>query len=278
LIPNASISCALNLMSPLARLIRENALPMAPQPIDLSPSLKKLDGVRYLVWDLYGTLLMSTAGTDQNASLHETTLRSLLSDSSELPHFSLSVHLRNLIAQDHARSRKSGIDFPEVNILEIWSRFFKSLDLSPPSNVEEFALRFEFMTNPCRPFPGAKKALSHPATIGLISNAQFYTPLLLEAFSLPVPELTFYSYLDHQAKPGTFLFEEFLKDGPPPEEILYIGNDLLNDIAPAHRVGMRTVLFAGDARSFRPRPRRSDLPRPDAILTSLEQVRQLLHE
>ena len=62
---------------------------MVPQPVDLSPSLKKIDGVRYLVWDLYGTLLMSTAGTDQNASLHETTLRSLLLDSSELPHFSL---------------------------------------------------------------------------------------------------------------------------------------------------------------------------------------------
>jgi putative hydrolase of the HAD superfamily len=265
-------------MSPLAQLMSKNALPMAPQPADISPSLKKLDGVRHLVWDLYGTLLISTAGAQHNTSLHETILRSLLSGSGELPRFSLSVHFQNLIAQDQAHSRKSGIDFPEVDILKIWSRFFKSLDLSPHSNVEEFALRFELMTNPYRPFPGAKRALSHPATTGLISNAQFYTPLLLEAFSLPVPELTFYSYQNRQAKPGTFLFREFLKDGPPPEETLYIGNDLLNDVAPAHRIGMRTALFAGDTRSFRPRPGRLDLPRPDVVLTSLEQIEQLLPE
>jgi len=53
-----------------------------------------------------------------------------------------------------------------------------------------------------------------------------------------------------------------------------VGNDRLNDIAAAARLGMRTALFAGDARSLR--WRRGD-PRcagvvPDLIVTHWRQL------
>ncbi|MGD8667822.1 MAG: hypothetical protein PVI58_17580, partial [Desulfobacterales bacterium] len=55
---------------------------------------------------------------------------------------------------------------------------------------------------------------------------------------------------------------------------LVVGNDMLNDIYPAKKMGFQTALFAGDARSLRLRkddPRCHDL-RADLILTDLEQL------
>ena len=56
--------------------------------------------------------------------------------------------------------------------------------------------------------------------------------------------------------------------------MLYVGNDLRNDIWPASLTGCRTALFAGDARSLR---LREDDPRyasvdPDRIVTALSQI------
>ncbi|MDB4356853.1 HAD family hydrolase, partial [Akkermansiaceae bacterium] len=233
--------------------------------------MRRIDGVRYLVWDLYGTLLISGAGDLSRSQTKEKTLRALLGDE-KLPSFSLVTHLHNLIAQEHSRARKNGVSFPEVEIREIWQHFFTSLQLTCPRDLDNFALRYELANNPVNAMPSARAALTHKATLGLISNAQFYTPLILEALNLPAPDKALYSYKHRQSKPGSFLFEQFLKDGPPPEEILYIGNDRLSDIAPAHQAGMRTALFAGDLRSYRPRTDRTDLPTPDAVITSLAEI------
>jgi len=56
--------------------------------------------------------------------------------------------------------------------------------------------------------------------------------------------------------------------------VLYIGNDMLNDIYPAKKAGFRTALFAGDARSLRLRendPKCKDLS-ADIIITDLIQI------
>jgi putative hydrolase of the HAD superfamily len=58
--------------------------------------------------------------------------------------------------------------------------------------------------------------------------------------------------------------------------VLYIGNDIRNDIWPADRLGCRTALFAGDARSLRLREddeRLSDV-KPDRVVTALGQIHQ----
>ena len=60
----------------------------------------------------------------------------------------------------------------------------------------------------------------------------------------------------------------------PPEQCLYIGNDMRNDIWPAQALGFKTALFAGDRLSLRRRdchPACADLI-PDLEITELMQV------
>jgi putative hydrolase of the HAD superfamily len=122
--------------------------------------------------------------------------------------------------------------------------------------------------------------------LGIVSNAQFYTPLMLEGFlDSSLDDLGFdaeccaWSYRLLEAKPSTRIYEEALAGlervhGIEPSEVLYVGNDLRNDIWPASLTGCRTALFAGDARSLR---LREDDPRctgvvPDRIVTDLRQI------
>lgn len=238
-----------------------------------------ISGIKYFAFDLYGTLLTSNAGGLFDWQQREQTLRSHLAahDIHQLPNFSLVAHLENLVAQDHAHSRESGIDFPEVEIREIWARFFKSLNLSIAGDLDAFIISYEQLINPIAIMPGAEEVLRHPFSKAIISNAQFYTAGFLEELGLPTPEITHYSYQEKQSKPGTYLFEK-LAESLPPSETLYVGNDRLKDITPAVQCGFRTALFAGDQHSFRPHSHRQDLPQPDATITELTQIFQLCEE
>ena len=80
------------------------------------------------------------------------------------------------------------------------------------------------------------------------------------------------------AKPSAKLFEMAVSaiadKGFDTATSLFVGNDMLNDIFPAHRLGFQTALFAGDARSLRLRkddPRCHNLS-ADLILTDLGQL------
>jgi putative hydrolase of the HAD superfamily len=138
--------------------------------------------------------------------------------------------------------------------------------------------------------PGLREVLARIRAegliLGIVSNAQFYTPLMLEAFlERPFAELGFdpdccaFSYRLLEAKPSTRIYEEALAGmervhSIAPREVLYVGNDMRNDIWPASLTGCRTALFAGDARSLR---LREDDPRcahvtPDRVVTRLQQI------
>jgi putative hydrolase of the HAD superfamily len=125
--------------------------------------------------------------------------------------------------------------------------------------------------------------------LGIISNAQFFTPLLFPALlGHPLDELGFsaemqyFSYQVGCAKPSPRLFDDALRalarQGIRPDQTVYIGNDMLNDISVPAAMGVRTVLFAGDLRSLR---WRDDDPRvgahaPDAVITNLAQLPECL--
>ena len=127
--------------------------------------------------------------------------------------------------------------------------------------------------------------------MGLISNAQFYTPLLFKWFlGAEIDDLgfdkrlVFFSYRHGHAKPGQHLFrlalEQLRQIKIPASAVLYVGNDMLNDIWPAKQIGFHTALFAGDARSLR---MRSDNPlcsslTPDLVVTDLIQIIPYLSE
>jgi putative hydrolase of the HAD superfamily len=119
--------------------------------------------------------------------------------------------------------------------------------------------------------------------MGVVSNAQFFTPLLVEALLGAPPEalgletaLSSYSFALGFAKPDLRLFEavvRVLKDeGISPGEILFVGNSAENDVAPAQELGLLTSLFAGDCRSYRPAGPGKAGSSPDLVVTSLEEL------
>ena len=126
--------------------------------------------------------------------------------------------------------------------------------------------------------------------LGIISNAQFYTPIILdyylsdkysedETVTYFKPELTVFSYIKGIKKPDESLFLELIpvlekKYKIKPFQALFVGNDMLKDIYPAKITGFKTALFGGDQRSYRIRSESEEVKglKPDYLITDLSQI------
>ena len=207
------------------------------------------------------------------------------------------ARLHAAIRDAHEVSRQQGIEHPEVDVVDVWASVLGSLfrsSLIPRASfseefLQELAVQYEVRANPVWPMPGCADCLDAPgeagSLLGIVSNAQFFTPTLFPALlgrdltGLGFhPRLLFYSYRCGQAKPGRFLYERAKEAlaalGVAPSEVLYIGNDMLNDVRPAAAVGFRTALFAGDERSLRLRNGDGRVAgvAPDLVLADLDQL------
>ena len=243
-----------------------------------------------LLCDIYGTLLISGSGDinvfrGQPREKHQ--IEALLRRFDQpLSADELLARFCNEIEKQHAAAKSNGIQHPEVQIEHIWRSVLPLVDVG---DLYRFALEFEMIVNPVWPMPHLSELLAFcrrtEVHLGIISNAQFYTPRLFEwllradlktlGFD---SRLTILSYQHGQAKPAAALFEmarERLRAmGITADAVVYIGNDVRNDIRPAAHAGFQTVLFAGDARSLR---LRRDDPcckevKPDLIVTDLKQL------
>jgi putative hydrolase of the HAD superfamily len=273
-------------MSPLAELVRESLRPLPVAPTGLSPKLPRLDGIRAVVFDLYGTLLVSAAGGepvhDDGATGNPPGFEAAFWD---------SVRARQ------ERKRAAGIAHPEVDIREVWADVLARLGEPGPEAavLEERALRHECHLNPAWPMPNAEFILDalreSGFLLGIISNAQFYTlPVMEGLFGRDFdglgfhPRLRVFSFEVGEGKPSPRLFSRLLEKacalGVAPEEILYVGNDFHKDVLPARAAGFRTALFAGDSRSLRlgSVPVEEAVATADAVLTDLAQIRKILED
>ena len=259
------------------------------------PSLHPTGGglvkpVRAVLFDIYGTLIISDSGDIgtapkkfQGGSGHEDLVRR---HGIEASLEQIAEQLFESIHADHERQKKAGIVYPEVRIDEIWQRI---LGWQDQNRIREFALDYEWTVNPSYPMPGLDETLRairrRGLVMGIISNAQFFTPLLFRWFlgASPeelgfAPDLTVYSYQCGEAKPSGMLFNccanRLNAKGLSPESVVYVGNDILNDIMPAAQVGWQTTLFAGDQRSLRLRRDREEcrLVRPHLVISDLRQL------
>lgn len=271
-------------------LIKRYIRPLKPIPTGLAPAGHLEGDIRCILFDIYGTLLISGSGdigTEEKAQLPAAQIKDLLQRYEiDIPPLQINGNLERAISQRHAQAKRRGIDFPEVQIEAIWKEILGFSDLQ---RGKRFALEWELCTNPVYPMPHAARllrAIKESGRItGIISNAQFYTPLILERLLGDdlkglgfARDLIFFSYHLGYAKPSARLFEQASKATAlrrlPPDSVLYIGNDMLKDIAPAKRAGFQSVLFAGDKRSLRLRaedPRCQGI-KPDLIVTDLLQV------
>jgi putative hydrolase of the HAD superfamily len=263
---------------------------LTPLPTSLEPGGALTEKIKCVLFDIYGTLFISGSGDislagkkspeieEINQLLTKYTIR-------KAPQTLLNEFYR-AIKTRHEELRNRGVDFPEVNIDRIW---MKVLQKDDTDIVRQFAVEFELIVNSVYPMPNLEKMLSacrhRNILMGVISNAQFYTPYLFKWFLNSDlndlgfdPDLIFYSYRFEVAKPSPVLFrlaaEKLEAKGIPPSCVLYLGNDMLNDIYPAKGIGFQTALFAGDKRSLR---LRSDDPRcknlsADLVITDLSQL------
>ena len=269
--------------------------PMEPIATDLKPHLTSLPPIKCILFDVYGTLLVSSSGDiggSVESSRHQASFAALFKRHaiSKTPQ-ELADELKVAIAYEHRRLKTMGIAFPEIQIERIWQKILPSKELD---TAKAFALEYELITNPVYPMPHMSQLLTlcrhYNVTIGIISNAQFYTPMLFEYFCNAdlaalgfQSDLIFFSYQFGMAKPSEQLFtaavDRLKSYHIKASEALFLGNDMLNDILPAHKAGMLTALFAGDRRSLR---LREDHPecrnlKPLLRLTRLTQLAALLN-
>lgn len=272
------------------KLPAEYAIPLSPLPTSMNPGGRLAEPIQCVLFDIYGTLFISGSGDigiAKKATPQTEKIKTLLQKFNipKAPR-DLTRQLYAAIEDRHHQLINEGIDYPEIEIDQIWKRILEITDLE---QVRNFAIEYELIVNPVYPMPYLENALAFcrekNLTMGIISNAQFFTPLLFEWFlnaSLEDlgfhSELMFFSYEIQHAKPSPVLFKKAASAinamGLKPTASLYVGNDMLNDIYPAKQLGFQTALFAGDKRSLRLRTDDSRCVNltADLVLTDLSQL------
>ena len=266
-----------------------------PEAVEYASKTQRLHDVRAVICDVYGTLVnywrddFNTPQRKEAALLHAfrrvadrfgmvASLKRINPDNA--PEKTLCDFYHGCITLKHERQQEKGTEFPEIRIEVVWELIIALLGrhgYTPPADNDEkgrefsrkIAWFYNFHALGRQLYPGAVATLDTlkkgNIVAGLLSNAQFYTPIdltlmirdqsdgaiddLVELFD---PDLTFYSYEYEVAKPNPLLFrrlyDALYEYRILPDQTVFVGNDLLIDIAPAQEAGMKTALFTGDRR------------------------------
>ena len=215
----------------------------------------------------------------------------------------------NLLAEQQLA--QGGIDKnPEIISDKLWESFVKKLiqkdyQIDPGfyGSLSEFGQKvayfFHSSLQATACYAGTVTALRHVAesglTQGLLADGQAFTTVQLQrglAQQDPAARLedlisSRFHVLSCQVgvrKPSLDLFRQalavFSQEGIGADQILHIGSRIVNDVAPARRVGMKTGLFAGDKAGLQATPEqlRDSATRPDVLLTDLEQIKEIVPE
>ncbi|MCF8232391.1 MAG: HAD family hydrolase [Bacteroidales bacterium] len=293
----------------MKRLLDDQS-PLAPLATDFEEKTE-LNGsqIKAFIFDIYGTLLVSSSGDIKESTFSELNIQKALIDAGYVIHDDLPEGAFNFMLEDfrftifeyHKKAKSQESPYPEINIKEVWKKVLNRaaeklwITIKQESCLEKFIITFEVLSNKVFPMPGMReiidelKNLGYP--LGIISNAQFYTPLIMNYFlrnekmeeAIPPfdPELTVFSYQLNKSKPDDFLFRKIIpvlqkKYHIHPEEVVYVGNDMLKDIYAANAAGFKTALFAGDRRSLKLRENSVTNLRPDFVITDLYQLKKLI--
>ena len=169
-------------------------------PTDASVHLPTLIGVRAVLFDIYGTLLVSGSGDvgSSGKALQQyqaavDALREMGFREAGLDGELIIESLHDAIRAEHGRLRKLGIDCPEVEIDRVWHDALRTLQargylqnaLLDSIDFRRLAAEYEVRANPIDEMPGASRTLSQVRSrdliLGIVSNAQFFTLLAWQA-------------------------------------------------------------------------------------------------
>lgn len=265
-------------------------------PTSIPYRVEQLNEVQAVICDIYGTLVNYWCDDFADAEKKDHYLLRAFKKTADYFHFTpyflkinpqeppektLKDFYHGLIALNHEKNLKKGISFPEILIENIWETIIMMLErhgYQPPKpNLGErrdqakcAAFYYHFYSLPRGLYDGIYATLTHLSSnnilLGIVSNAQFYTPIDLTLFfrdqsnrqiddytELFHPDLLFYSYEQGVAKPNSSLFRKLYDSLYElqilPSQTVFIGNDLSQDIKPAQEAGMLTALFTGDDKS-----------------------------
>ncbi len=196
-----------------------------------------------------------------------------------------------------------GEKFPEILAEKIWDNIFKKLlqkeyqyDAGfhgPPADyVKKMAYFFHASMQGTRFYSGAARALEHVRACGLkqglLADGQCFSLTQLQRALLSDSVSTVDDLFDRGLrvlscdvggrKPSERLFKHLLttaqRQGIEPNQVLHLGSRIIQDIAPAKRLGFRTALFAGDKESLQASAEqlKDTETRPDLLLTDLAQL------
>lgn len=265
------------------------------QPIALQSKTEKLRDIQVAIFDVYGTLINYWEESFRDEEEKQLFIKDVFKrtaeyfgfsdtlekiDPSKLPEETLYDFYHGLIAMKHEEGKKGGKTFPEIKIDELWNVILSIL-INNGYNLDDhlrgsrkdtamcIAYFYNFFALKRGFFPGVVETLkelkANNIKLGIISNAQFYTPIDLSLFlrdqddklvdylELFEQDFVFFSYEYGVAKPtGIFyerLFDALYEHSVLPEQTVFIGNDLLLDVKSAQDVGLKGALFTGKSQS-----------------------------
>ncbi|MFD0895920.1 HAD family hydrolase [Luteolibacter ambystomatis] len=241
-------------------------------PSGAEPRLSPLPGIKAVIFDVYGTLLLGGGPVYADAEA-DIELTAFLADQGIRFDGSVTEALADAVKRSHAASTAA---FPEVDLKALWSEVLRQAIDKP------LFIALEDIRQPVALMPGVREtltALSH-LPLGLISNAQANTIPTLERLTgltdAFAPDLCILSYQYGEAKPAPALFDSLATAlairGIQPAEALVVGNDPLHDISPATSHGFHTALVMADHHSLRP----GDPEMANAVVTDVRQIADLL--
>ena len=206
-------------------IIRRHSRPLQPLPTGVAPVLKELSNVRCVLWDIYGTLFISGSGeigTGAQEARQQALAQTLqtLQIEADLPPGELLACYEEEVRRQHQFLRQQGAEVPEIEVPRLWQTLGCRL-------AEQGHWRLP--ADAAQPWFWHRFALEYEVR----SNPVWPMP------GFPVQE---------RAR------QRLQEKGIRPDQVLYVGNDMRNDVLPAQACGFLTALFAGDRRSFRPRP------------------------
>lgn len=283
----------------------KNLKELFPLSTGETSKIDKKGDIKSVIFDIYGTLVISASGDIDKVDVKTQSLKQSMRQAgfnvanlNESDLDEILLLFKETIKESHQTSKDFGIPFPEIEITSIWKAVFSKYDNAriglDNANISVMAFVFELLSNKVFPMPNMILTLDElkkrKIPLGIVSNAQFYTPIMMNYFiggnysdeefiSGFEKNLHVYSYKEKRAKPDYVLFEKLVpilkeKYNMSPGEVLFVGNDMLNDVYTASKVGFKTALFAGDKRSLRKREDKHEVRSitPDYVITDLKQL------
>jgi FMN phosphatase YigB (HAD superfamily) len=291
--------------------------PAEPKPPKAKAHLVSMPEIRAVTWSIYGTLVRISGGelylehpepmmmqVALDKVVQEFKLWKAMTRKPGQPAEQLRQMYLNALHQ--VRFQLGSERHAEFPVEKIWESIIKKLlqneygfDAGFFGSLDEYSRKIAYFFHASLQgtacFPEAATALVHVRETlgvqGLLADAQCFTPIQLarglkaqgaELKEVVPPDYWVLSYEERVRKPSEKLYKEMLgrlkARGLEAREVLHIGTDLVNDLGPARRCGLRTGLFAGDKQALQFTPEQLKQPnlRPDVLLTDLSQIRDVV--